>query len=36
MEDIESGQASGAGAGTMTFAIWALIWMAVLVLLLRP
>jgi TRAP-type mannitol/chloroaromatic compound transport system permease small subunit len=36
MEDIESGQTSGAGAGTMTFAIWALIWVAALVLLLRP
>jgi hypothetical protein len=34
MEDIENGQASGAGA--MTFAIWALIWAAALVLLLRP
>jgi hypothetical protein len=34
MEDIESGQASGAGA--MTFAIWALIWVTALVLLLRP
>jgi hypothetical protein len=34
MEDIESGQTSG--AGVMTFAIWALIWIAALVSLLRP
>jgi hypothetical protein len=38
MEGIESGQASGAGVetGILTFAIWALIWVAALVLLLRP
>jgi hypothetical protein len=32
MEDIERGQ----GAGAITFAIWALIWVAALVSLLRP
>jgi len=36
MEDIKTGQTSGFGAGAMTFALWALIWVAALVSLLRP